>query len=427
MSNTWLIVVLLIAFNGLLSLAELAVLTARKSRLREAAKDSRGARAAHELAMRPDRFLSAVQVWITLIAMLIGYFGGESFGAEAEHEFAKIELLAPYAHWLGFAASVLMILFVSVLFGELLPKRIAIMYPERLATALAIPMQFAVAAAKPAAHVLSALCDAILKLLRLHGSDASRVTEEEIRMLVAEGEEQGVIDESERRMVNRVLTLGDRTVASVMTPRPRIAWLDIAQPQEWNLRLMQDQPYSRYPVLRGTDADVVGVIEIKDLMRDVIAGLPVALFKHVHTPLFVPESAPALAVLEQFRDASVPLALVVDEYGGIQGLITPNDVLMTVLGRISHSVEMEKAKVVERTDGSWLVDGSLATDDFKELLSIDELPLEDDQEYRSAAGMVIAQFGRIPAAGEFFDWRGYRIEVVDLDGVRVDKILVTRL
>jgi putative hemolysin len=345
----------------------------------------------------------------------------------AQAELVKIPALAPYAHGLALFIGVGLILVASVLFGELLPKRIAILAPERLATRLALPMRIFALIAKPAAFVLSATCDGILRLLRMRSGDSGQVTEEEIRLLVAEGQEQGVIDESERRMVNRVLTLGDRTVANVMTPRTRITWLDSTLPTAENLETMRLKPYSRYPVLRGSDKDVLGVMEIKDLMAEAIAGGPVALFKRVHPPLFVPESAPALAVLESFREHSVPLALVVDEYGDIQGLVTPNDVLLSIMGRLGHAPETDEPKAVRRDDGSWLLDGGLSTDDVKELLGLAQLPLEDEHEFRSAAGLVIAQFGRIPAVGEHFDWRDWRFEVVDLDGARVDKILVTAL
>ena len=427
MSQTLLIVVLLVTFTGLLTLGELAVLTSRKSRLREAADNSRGARVAYELASHPEAFLSAIQIWITLTAILLGYFGEDSFGIAVEREFRQIPALEPYAHALGLLVGVGGILMITVLFGELLPKRLAILAPERIAARLALGLRVAAMISKPAAVILSASCNAILRLFRAPAPDRDQVTEDEIRLLVAEGEEQGVIDEAERRMVNRVLTLGDRTVAAVMTPRTRIVWLDAAATVDENLKTMRETPYSRYPVLRGSDKDVLGVIEIKDLMANAIEGKSVDLFKQVYPPLFLPESAPALAALEKFRDAKVPMALVVDEYGDIQGVVTPNDVMLTVLGRIGGSPEPEHPKAVQRDDGSWLVDGALATDDLKELLGLPLLPLEEEQEFRSAAGMVIAQFGRIPAVGEHFEWGEWSFEVVDLDGVRIDKILVSRI
>ena len=426
MSQT-LIVVLLVLFNGLLTLGELAVLTSRKSRLREAAEHSHGAQAAHDLASHPEKFLSAIQLWITLCAILLGYFGEDSLGAWVEGKFRAMPSFEPYAHMLGLVLGVGGILMITVLFGELLPKRLAILAPERIAARLAVPMRVFAMVAKPAAVILSASSNAILRLFRAPAPDRDQVTEDEIRLLVAEGEEQGVIDEAERRMVNRVLTLGDRTVAAVMTPRTRIVWLDAAASIDENLKTMREAPYSRYPVLRGSDKDVVGVIEIKDLMAGAIEGKSVDLFKQVYAPLFLPESAPALAALEKFRDAKVPMALVVDEYGDIQGLVTPNDVMLTVLGRLGLTSEPEHPKAVQRDDGSWLLDGGLPTDDVKELLGLAQLPLEDEQEFRTAAGMVIAQFGRIPAVGEHFEWGEWSFEVVDLDGVRIDKILVSRI
>jgi len=427
MSTAFFLIFALILATGFLTLSELAILTSRKSRLREAARDSSRARTALELASAPERFLSAVQVWITLISLLIGYFGGESLGEKVEHELVNFPAVAPYAHWAGVAVSVLFILFVLVLLGELLPKRIAILHPERIAVIVAVPMKFVSAAAAPLAWTLSHLSTFLLKLLRIRAGDQGQVTEEEIKLLVAEGVEQGVIDTAEKNMVNRVLTLGDRSVASLMTPRTRITWLDIAAPLEDNLKIMEENPFSRYPVIRGSDRDVVGIMQIKDLTGALAGRKKVELFKNLAPPVFVPDTAFALALLEEFRDAEVPLALVVDEYGEIQGLVTPTDLLLAVVGRLAHVAEADTPPAVQRDDGSWLVNGSVPTEDLKELLGIVELPQEDEQDYHTAAGLMIAQFGRIPAVGEHFDWKGFRFEVVDLDGARIDKILVARL
>jgi putative hemolysin len=266
----------------------------------------------------------------------------------------------------------------------------------------------------------------LLKLLRVNDQGRGAVTEEEIRLLVAESAEQGVLDPDEHNMVNRVLRLGDRTVDSVMTPRMRIAWLDQAASREENIAVMRETPYSRYPVYRDDESEVVGVLEVKSLIGGIAGDAP-ELFRQLAKPLYVPATARAMDLLEEFRDAETPMALVVDEYGDIEGLVTLNDLLAAVVGasQLGHVGSEEHPPIVPREDGSWLVDGSLSTDDLRELLHVDRLPGEEEHEYRTAAGMVMTALGHIPQTGEVFAWRGIRFEVVDLDGARIDKLLVT--
>ena len=323
--------------------------------------------------------------------------------------------------------SVSAITFANMLLGELVPKRVALVNPERYAVATAVPMRVLTWAATPFAFVLIRLTRLILHVLRMDRVGAEQVSEEEIRLLVAESADQGVIDSDERNMVNRVLRLGDRTVDSLMTPRPRIAWLDAAASLEENLATMRDTPYSRYPVYRGSDKDVLGVLSLKRLPA-MLGSAKIDLFAKLATPLYVPGTARALDLLEEFRDAETRLALVVDEYGDVEGLVTLNDVLGAVVGQGAAPVPTTQAQpVTRRDDGSWLIDGALATDDLRELLGLAELPAEDEHDFNTIAGMVVAQFGRIPQAGEHFYWRGWRFEVVDLDGARVDKILAARV
>jgi len=278
--------------------------------------------------------------------------------------------------------------------------------------------------ALPFAFVLIWITRALLHVFRLDRASNERISEEEIRLLVSESAEQGVIDPDERNMVNRVLRLGDRSVDSLMTPRPRIVWLDAALPVEENLAVMRETPYSRYPVCRGSDKDVVGILELKQLTERL--GDPrVDLFRKLSKPLFVPATARGMDLLEEFRDAESTFALVVDEYGDIAGLVTLNDLLGAVVGKAATPlVETRDSPIIRRDDGSWLIDGALAADDLRELLGLTELPRERDEEYHTAAGMLIAQFGRIPQVGEHFEWRNLRFEVVDLDGARIDKILI---
>ena len=421
-----LVVLLLILVNGFFALSEMAVMTSRKSKLRQLAGESKRGKVALDLSEQPEHFLSAVQVYITLIGILTGYFGGEAIAARLQRQVALVDVLEPYAHGISVAVSVGLILFASVVLGELVPKRLAIVRPEVIASYVAAPMRVLSAMAHPLVVLLSASTNGLLRLLRVRDSSAESVSEEEIKMLVAESAEQGIIDEAERTMVTRALTLGDRPVDSLMTPRTRIAWLDVESTLEENLDVMRQTPYSRYPVKRRTEADVVGIVQTKILL-DAIGGGPLDLFRDMAPALFVPDTARPAHLLEKFRDAQTPLALVVDEYGDILGLVTLNDVALAVLGRYAQPHgESGEAAIVQRADGSWLVDGAVAIEDLRELLGAGVLPQESEQEYRTAAGMIIAHFGRIPQVGEFFSWRGFRFEVVDLDGARIDKLFVQR-
>jgi putative hemolysin len=434
------IVVLLVLFNGFFAMSEMAVMTSRRSRLRQMAQRSRRSAKALELAEHPEKFLSAIQLWITLLSLLTGYFGGESVATELHDPIARIAILAPYAHAIGFTIGFLIMVFLYGVIGELVPKRIATLFPERLATNVAYPMDVLATIAKPGVVVLAACTRVLLRLFGLRKVDGEHVSEEEIRLLVAESHEQGVIDEDERNMMNRVLRLGDRSADSMMTPRNRIAWLDADATLEDNLAVMAETPYSRYPVMRGSDHEVIGVLEMKALAARMgeytrddrpnqESGGSGDLLRDLRPPVFVAESTRALNLLEVFRDEQQSLALVVDEYGDIQGMVTLNDLMGAVIGRLltSESADDSDLPIVQRADGSWLVDGALPTEDLRELLSLAQFPNNADHDYNTVAGLVIARFGRIPHVGESFDWQGWRFEVVDLDGARVDKLLIQRV
>ncbi|HEY2395183.1 MAG TPA: hemolysin family protein [Rudaea sp.] len=426
MTFTVILVVFLAFLNGFFALSEMALMTSRKFRLKQMALTSRRAQIALTLAQTPERFLSTVQVFITLIGIGTGTALGASIGEDIAHLLVKFDApwLVKYATPVGVVLSVAGITFANMLFGELLPKRLALVNPEKFAVATAIPMRVMTSIAAPFAFVLIWITRTLLHLFGADKASNERVSEEEIRLLVSESAEQGVIDTDERNMVNRVLRLGDRSVDSLMTPRPRIAWLDVSAPLDENLAVMCETRYSRYPVCRGSDKDVVGILELKQL-ADRLGSQQVDLFRKLSKPLFVPAAARGMDLLEEFRDAESTFALVVDEYGDIAGLITLNDLLSAVVGKAATPlVEAGASPIVQRDDGSWLIDGALAVDDLRELLGGGQLPREADDDYHTAAGMLIAQFGRIPQVGEHFDWRTYRFEVVDLDGARVDKILV---
>lgn len=422
------LVVLLAVLNGFFALSEMALMVARRSRLKHLALTSRRAKVALGLAQQPENFLATVQVFITLLQVGAGASLGATIGERIGTSLDALDIpwIDPYSLPIGVVVAVSGITFIQMLLGELLPKRIALVDPERFAIATALPMRVLTWLAAPFAFFLISVTRLLLGLLRMNGATREHVSEEEIRLLVAEGVDQGVIDSDERNMVNRVLRLGDRTVDSVMTPRTRIAWLDTTASLEENIKVMRETPYSRYPVYRGGEQEVLGVLEAKRLIAQIGSGTT-DLFRTLRKPLYVPATARALDLLEEFRDAETALALVVDEYGDIEGLVTLNDLLAAVVGKTATPlIETAAQPIVERADGSWLIDGSVSTDDMRELLGIAELPNEEDHDFRTAAGMVMAQLGRIPSVGEAFVWHGFRFEVVDLDGPRIDKILIAR-
>ena len=424
-----LIVLLLIVLNGFFALSEMALMTSRKLRLKQLAETSRGARKALELADHPDNLLSTVQIGITGISVLAGSFGGEAIGQTIAHGLQDVWPGAnEYAGTIGFATAVTLITAGSVIFGELIPKRLALTNPEGIAAAVAIPLDWLSRAARPVVRVLGAINRGVLRLLGIKDDARNAISEEEIRLLVTESHEQGVIDADERKMMNRVLALGDRTAESLMTPRMRIAWLDAGASLDENLATMREHAFSRYPVYRDSDRDVLGLLEVKTLL-DRLGHPDPDLFGELREALFVSESTHALKLLEIFREEQQSFALVVDEYGDVAGLVTLNDVMGAVMGRIrdaglSPQDDAHEAPVVEREDGSWYIDGALPLEELRELVGGGSLPGEDEHDFHTAAGMVIAHFGRIPHVGENFGWRGWRVEVVDLDGPRIDKLLL---
>lgn len=421
------VVVALIFVNAFFALSEMALMTSRKLRLKQMAETSRGARKALALAEHPDNLLSTVQVGITAIGVLTGFFGGEAIGLMIADWIDDLFPMAhAYADKIGIGTAVTLITAGQVIFGELLPKRLALTNAELIASRVAIPLDMLARGATPVVRALGMINRGLLRLLGIRDDARNAITEEEIQLLVSESHEQGVIDDDERNMMQRVMRLGDRTVESIMTPRMRIVWLDAEAGFDENLAEMRDTPYSRYPVYKGSDADVLGVLEVKSLLDRLDERSP-DLFLTLRPALFVSESTHALKLLEIFREEQQSLALVVDEYGEVTGMVTVNDLMGAVVGRLQSGETPDSgALVVERADGSLLVDGSLPVDELREIVG-QKLPQQDEHDYHTAAGMVIAHFGRIPHTGETFEWAAWRIEVVDLDGPRIDKLLLTRI
>jgi putative hemolysin len=406
----------------------MAVVTSRKSRLKQMAESSKRAKTALSLSEHPERFLSTVQVGITLIPYLNGIVGGQALGSSLGTwlDAAVPALASKTAITLGSVIVAVIVTFVTIVIGELVPKRIALLAPERIATAVAMPMNVISTLAAPFVWLLSRSTRLLIQILGLDKSNTDKVTDEEIRHLVAESHEQGNLDADERNMLNRVLRLGDRTAESLMTPRTLIIWLDADADFVENQDVLRSNPFSRYPVFDKDDSNVLGVLESKSLVGRECRN-NAELLKSVHPALFVSESTNALRLLEIFREEQQTLALVVDEYGDILGMVTVNDLIGAVLGRIQSMEDAEdEALIVERADGSWLIDGRLAVEELRELLNVQALPGEDDNDFTTVAGMVIAHFGRIPHTGEVFEFGAWRIEVIDLDGARIDKLLIGR-
>jgi putative hemolysin len=421
-----LFVLLLIVANGVFSGAETAVVSSRKARLqqRATAGDSR-ARRALELAEEPNVFLATVQVGITLIGILSGAVGGATVAGSFAAQVEKISPLAPYADTVALVLVVLVITYLSLVVGELVPKRIALNDPERVAARVAGPMGGLAVVVSPVVRLLGASTDGVLRLLGFTASEEPPVTSEEVGVLLEQGARAGVFDPAEREMVEGVFDLADDSVGTLMTPRPDVVWLDLDDPPEEHRRTLTESIYSRFPVCRGDLDRVVGVVRAKELLAEVLAGRPFDLEASMRPPLVVPENAPALRLLEQFRQAGEHLALVVDEYGGTAGLVTPQDLLEAIVGEIPGADDPADPAAIRRDDGSWLMDGTLPLDRLRDLLEVSANPEAEAIGYRTLAGFTLARLRRIPAPGDAFAWESWQFEVVDMDGNRVDKVLAT--
>ncbi|MDF5706401.1 MAG: hemolysin family protein [Nostoc sp. S4] len=420
-----LIILVLIIANGVFSMSEMAIVSARKVRLQQLANQGDAkAKVALKLAESPNNFLSTIQVGISLIGILTGAFGGATIANRLAIYVRLVPLLAPYSEPISFGIVVLIITYLSLIIGELVPKRLALNNPEGIAAFVAIPMRALSALASPMVHLLSASTDLVLRVLGVTQSSEPQVTEEEIKILIEQGTEAGTFEEAEQDMVERVFRLGDRPVSYLMTPRPEIVWLDLDDTAEENRQKMVDSAYSRYPVCQGGLDNVLGVIPVTDLLARSFRAEALDLTVGLRQPVFVPESTRGLKVLELFKQTVTHMALVVDEYGVIQGLVTLNDIMSEIVGDVPSTDGQDEPQAVQREDGSWLLDGMLPVEEFFELFGMEEWEFEERGSYQTLGGFVITNLGRIPAAADYFEWQGMRIEVMDMDGNRVDKVLV---
>ncbi len=422
------ILLLLIVLNGLFAMAEMSVVSSRKTRLRQWANEGNvAAQRALELATYPDRFLSTTQVGMTLIGVLVGALGEKTLVESLSAYLRRYSAIEPYSGTLAFAIVVIAITYVTLVVGELVPKRVALHHPEKYASLLSGPLSMVSRAAGPVVHLLSGSTRFVLKLLRAKPQAGPPVTEEEVKIILEQGTEAGIFEEAEHDMMKKLLKLGDRDVSALMRPRRDVVWLDIDDDWSETRRKMATSSYSRFPVAQGTLDNVMGVVQTKDLLTRSLAGARLDLREAIRPPLFVPEGLPALKLLEMFKKSRTHIALVVDEYGGVEGLVTLNDVLEDIVGDVASADMPVEKMAVQRTDGSWLLDGMIQIDDMKDLLKLPALPEEDSGNYNTLGGFVMLQMGRVPVTGDQFDTQGFRFEVVDMDEKRVDKVLVSKL
>ena len=415
------IIVGLILLNGFFALAEMSLVSSRRIRLQQMAEERhRGAAQAIALADNPGRSLSAVQVGMTLTGILSGAFGGATLGARLGPVLDAWPGIAPYGTEIAVVLVVIAITALTVILGELVPKQIALSNPERIAARVARALQIIVAVARPFVWLLERSTAAVLAMLRIPQRRGTNVTEEEVKFAIAEGTEAGVIDQVEEEMIHGVLALADRSVASVMTPRPDVYWIDLDDDPDVVAREIADCPFSRLVVARGGDLGrPLGVVQKKDLVGDLIAGNGLQVEKYLRQPLHVPESLHVLRLWEMFRSVPMHIAFVIDEYGDFLGVATLTDVLEAVAGDLAQEHDQAGQNIVQRSDGSWLVDGRAPIEELVEKLGLSP----PNGEFHTAAGLALERLARIPEEGDTFAIDGWNVEVIDMDGKRIDKLL----
>ncbi|HEY1863903.1 MAG TPA: hemolysin family protein [Roseiarcus sp.] len=417
------IIALLTLLNGVFAMSELAVVSSRRARLQAMADEGNaGARTALRLVDDPSRFLSTVQIGITLVGVVAGAFGGVTLGERLGGWLDTVALFSGRGQVVGFVSVIVAITYVSIVLGELIPKRIALKNPERIASILARPMRGLSKIAAPFVWLLGASMDALLRLFGLQGERETTVTEEEIRSLISEGAQTGVFAPREKEMIDGVLRLADRTVRTIMTPRLDVVWLDLANGEDVLIDRIQESSHSRYPVCRGELDDIVGIAHTRDLLADSVRGQPFDVLARARKPLVVHDGTPILRLLDFMKSSGLHMAMVVDEYGSIEGVVTMTDIMETIAGDLPEAGEPPEVPAVRREDGSWLVEGWMPMDEFEDAVGLQGL--RDTGDFHTVAGYLLNALGHIPTTGEALLRNGFRFEVVDMDRRRIDKILV---
>jgi len=416
------LIALLILINGVLAMSEAALVASRKAKLHQQANEGdKASENVLKLISDPNIFLSTVQIGITLIGVLSGAVGGATISERLALEFSKIPALQQYSESLALGLVVMVITILSLWLGELVPKRLALHSPERIARIVVGPMLFISKVFSPAVKVLSKATDLVLKLMGIKDSVEVPITEEEFQVLLDQGTQAGVFEEAEQDMVEGVFSLSDQRVYSLMTPRTEIVALDIHDSVEEIHKKISQSEFSRFPVRQGSLETILGIVKSRDLLVQSLSGEQIKLKDLLKPAFYIPETMFASRALEIFKEKGTELLLVIDEFGGLQGLLTVNDVIEEIVGEI----ELEEPQATQRQDGSWLLDGMLEVDEFKEIFKLDSLPHED--EYETLSGFMMVSLGRVPQTADHFEWKELRFEVIDMDGRRVDKVLVTTL
>lgn len=419
------LIFILLIINGLFSMSEIAVVSARRIRLQHRADEGNlGAKTALELASQPDRFLSTVQIGITLVGILSGAFGGAAIAEKLTPYIAQISSLAPYASGISFGIVVLIITYFSLVIGELVPKNLALAAPETIASLMSRPMKFVSKATSPFVWFLTTSTNFLLKLFRLGDSNESAVTQEEIRAMISQGTSVGVIDETEQELMESVFRLDDQRITALMTTRLNIGWINLRDAEDEIRQKITQNAFSRLLVCDGDLDNIRGFVKAKDLLNLLLENKRFEVESILKEPLFVPETKNALEVLELFTDSLSHLAVVIDEFGLTQGIVTTNDLLEAIVGDLSVG-GIRNESVVKRDDGSWLIDGRLATAEFRDLLDLKDFPDDERGLYETLAGFMIKRLEKMPAIGDKFAWENYIFEIIDMDGKRVDRVLVS--
>jgi len=422
-----LIIFLLLLANGVFAMAEISVVSSRKGRLKKLADEgSAKAQAALALAQEPTRFLSTVQIGITLVGILAGAYGGANLTDKVAAVVVQWAPLADYGRPIALFLVVSSITFCSLIIGELVPKRVGLNNPEHKAMLMAGPMNALSRLASPFVWVLTKSTNLVLRLLGLGKEADAPPSEEEVAHLIEQGTSAGVFHKAERAMVEGVLRLDERPVTEIMTRRNRVVWLNIADADEINWRKIVASGHSHFPVYEGTRDNVLGLVAVKALWANAAIGLESRLRNHLTPPLFVPETVNAVQLLETFKKSGKHLALVTDEFGGIQGLVSLIDVMEAIVGDLPEPGDRRGPDAVQRDDGSWLVDGSMTVEEFRRRFSFGPLPREQEENFETLGGFVLDRLGHIPRPGEAFAWSGWRFEVMDMDRNRVDKVLLAQ-
>lgn len=429
MLSNIIILLVLILLNGFFSMSEMAIVSSRRQRLQALAARRRKAgaptvstEAALQLQAEPGRFLSVVQIGITLVGVFAGAFGGATLAGPLGQMMANWPLVGPRAEPIAFGLVVVIITYLSLIIGELVPKRVALSNPEAIASFIARPMNHIARLLGPAVTFLAWSTDAVLKLYGITGRGVPQVTEDEIRHLIEEGAAAGAIEHVERDIVNRVFHLGDMGVAEIMTPRVQLVWLDMAEPVEHNLSLIRQHRNMRYPVRRGSNGPFIGMVRLEDLFLHPKSNDE--LLSRMSPPLYIPRTASVLKALSILQSESMFMGLVIDEYGDVVGTITMTEIFFALIGDISnHAVNANKAVAI-REDGSFIIDGVVSVEEVRRLLKLQKLPGDESPDVNTLAGVMFNWFGRLPTEGDYFAWNGYRFEIVDMDGPRIDKVLI---